>query len=318
MLIDYHKNMVEREPGDGSESRDPSIQFGQPLPRRDRRNGQQGELFTEGDDLPLFSGAPQEVIERPFVPEEQTWKQAMLPEMPDIDYEHVLELDRQRRRRRKGGKGSTLNASGTLWRPGDPPEGTVSPIADGESARQLREALAAYHLDMKKLRQLAAMGAELTEALKTGNAPPEAMQLLALISSLFRPTAREQIKSPTDAVVLLMPEMAHLDQEQMRVVCLNTQNRLQKIHTVYQGSLNTAVIRVGEIFKEPLRLNSAAIILAHNHPSGEPIPSPEDVLTTRQVVEAGKLLDCEVLDHLVIGQGKWVSMREKELGFTKL
>jgi len=90
---------------------------------------------------------------------------------------------------------------------------------------------------------------------------------------------------------------------------------LQKIHLVYQGSLNTSMIRVGEIYKEPLRLNSAAIILAHNHPSGEPNPSPEDVLVTREIVQAGKLLDVECLDHLVIGQGKWVSMREKWLGW---
>ena len=136
-------------------------------------------------------------------------------------------------------------------------------------------------------------------------------------SILISPTARERIKSPGDAAVLLMLEMSHLDQEQMRVVCLNTQNQLQKIHTVYQGSLNAASIRIGEIFKEPLRINSAAIILAHNHPSGEPMPSPEDVLVTREIVDAGNLLDCEVLDHLVIGQGKWVSMREKGLGFTR-
>jgi DNA repair protein RadC len=304
VLVDYHQSMGEREPGDGSEHRAPSIQFGDPLPRSGRRRGQQGEMFSEGDDLPLFSGTPQEVIEHRFEPEDHTWKQAMLPDMPDIDYEHVLELDKQRRRGRKGATGSPITTGGTLWRPGDPTEGTVSPTSDKESARQLREALAAYHLDMKKLRQLAAMGTELTEALKVGNAPPEAAYLLSLISSLFRPTARERIKSPGDAAVLLMLEMSHLDQEQMRVVCLNTQNQLQKIHTVYQGSLNAASIRIGEIFKEPLRINSAAIILAHNHPSGEPMPSPEDVLVTREIVSAGNLLDCEVLDHLVIGQGK--------------
>jgi DNA repair protein RadC len=309
--------MVERELGDGSEHRTPPIQFGDPLPRSGRRRGQQGELFSEGDDLPLFSGTPQEIIEHPFEPEDHTWKQAMLPDMPGVDYERVLELDKQRRRGKKGGSGSAISASGTLWRPGDPPEGTVSPISDKESARQLREALAVYHLDVKTLRRLAAMGAELTEVLRAGEAPPEATYLLTLISSLFRPTARERIKSPADAAVLLIPEMSHLDQEQMRVVCLNTQNQLQKIHTVYQGSLNAASIRIGEMFKEPLRLNSAAIILAHNHPSGEPTPSPEDVLVTREIVAAGNLLDCEVIDHLVIGQGKWVSMRERGLGFQK-
>ncbi len=116
---------------------------------------------------------------------------------------------------------------------------------------------------------------------------------------------------------LLMVEMSHLDQEQMRVACLNTKNVLQKVHLVYQGSLNASLIRVGEIFKEPVKLNSAAIILAHNHPSGVPEPSPEDVLVTREIEKAGKLFDIEVLDHLVIGQGSYVSLRSRGLGFEK-
>ena len=114
--------MVEREPGDGSGPRAPSIRFGDPLPQRGRSQGMQGEMFSEGDDLPLFSGTPQEVIEHPYVPEEQTWKQAMLPDMPGIDYDHVLEMDRQKRRGKKGGEGGIISASGTLWRPGDPLE----------------------------------------------------------------------------------------------------------------------------------------------------------------------------------------------------
>jgi hypothetical protein len=151
------------------------------------------------------------------------------------------------------------------------------------------------------------------QALLTGM-PPEVHAVLDALSLMLRPVHREQVKSPQDIAAVFMLEMAHLDQEQLRVVCLNTKNRLRKIHLVYQGSLNASMIRVGEIYKEPLRLNSAAIIVAHNHPSGEPIPSPEDVLVTREIVEAGKLLDVECLDHLVIGQGKWVSMREKGLG----
>ena len=128
---------------------------------------------------------------------------------------------------------------------------------------------------------------------------------------------RVQIKSPSDVAALLMLEMSHLDQEHLRTVLLDTKNRVQVINTVYVGSLNASLIRVGEIFKEALKRNSAALIVVHNHPSGDPTPSPEDVLVTREMVSAGKLLDVEVLDHLVIGQGRFVSMRERNLGFAK-
>ena len=145
--------------------------------------------------------------------------------------------------------------------------------------------------------------------------PPEVLDLLTTLSTILRPIGREQITSPVEIATLLMVEMGHLAQEQLRVVCLNTKNYVQKIHLVYQGSVNESPIRVAEVFREPLRLNSAAIIIAHNHPSGQPEPSPEDVVVTRQMIEAGKLLDCEVLDHLIIGQGRWVSLRERRLGF---
>jgi DNA repair protein RadC len=128
---------------------------------------------------------------------------------------------------------------------------------------------------------------------------------------------RLQIKSPSDATQLLMAEMSHLDQEQLRVICLNTKNRVQEIALVYQGNLNTSLIRVSEVFKPAIRLNSAAIIVVHQHPSGDPTPSPEDVLVTREIVAAGQLLDIDTLDHLVIGQGRWVSMRERGLGFAR-
>src|SRR5262245_59170525 len=126
---------------------------------------------------------------------------------------------------------------------------------------------------------------------------------------------RFQIKSPTDAANLLMLEMSHLDQEHLRTVLLDTKNRVQAISTVYIGSLNASMIRVGEIFKDALKRNSAALIVVHNHPSGDPTPSAEDVLVTREIIAAGKLLDIDVLDHLVIGQGRFVSMRERGLGF---
>ncbi len=126
---------------------------------------------------------------------------------------------------------------------------------------------------------------------------------------------RSQIKCPADAANILMGEMSLLEQEQMRVVLLDTRNRLQGIVTVYQGSLNSTAVRVAELFKEAIRRCSAAILISHNHPSGDPLPSPEDVALTQQVVSAGKLLDIDVIDHLIIGNNRWISLRERGLGF---
>lgn len=129
------------------------------------------------------------------------------------------------------------------------------------------------------------------------------------------PMERPVIKSPADAANLLMLEMGALEQEHLITLILDTRNHVVKQHTVYIGSLNTAVVRVAELFREAIRLNAAAVIVAHNHPSGDPTPSPEDVMVTRQIVEAGKLLNIDVLDHLVICQARWVSLKERGLGF---
>ena len=129
------------------------------------------------------------------------------------------------------------------------------------------------------------------------------------------PEERPQIRSPADAANLVMTEMGLLEQEQLRVMLLDTKNRVLTTKTVYQGSLNTSLIRVGELFRDAIRANCASLIVLHNHPSGDPAPSPEDVAVTRQIVDAGKLLDVEVLDHLVIGRQRFVSLKERGLGF---
>jgi DNA repair protein RadC len=129
------------------------------------------------------------------------------------------------------------------------------------------------------------------------------------------PQERLQVRSPLDVANLLMLEMSLLEQEQLRVVLLDTKNYIIRVHTVYTGSLNSAVVRISEVFREPIRTNSAAIAVAHNHPSGDPTPSPEDVRVTEMIVEAGALLDIDVLDHLIIGRNRFVSMKERGLGF---
>ncbi len=129
------------------------------------------------------------------------------------------------------------------------------------------------------------------------------------------PAERPLIKSPADAANLLMGEMAGLEQEQMRVILLDTRARVINIVTVYIGNINSIVIRCGDLFREAIRSNSASIIVAHSHPSGDPTPSPEDVKVTEQLVEAGTLLDIQLLDHLVIGCRRFVSLKERGLGF---
>lgn len=132
---------------------------------------------------------------------------------------------------------------------------------------------------------------------------------------LAAPEDRFIVRSPADVAQLLMAEMGHLEQEHFRVLYLDTRNRLLGSETVYVGSLNASHIRVGEVFREAVKRNCASIIVAHNHPSGDPTPSPEDVEVTRQLVTAGNLLDIEVLDHLIVGQQRFVSLRERGLGF---
>jgi DNA repair protein RadC len=183
---------------------------------------------------------------------------------------------------------------------------------------KLREALAAYGLDTRTLRRLVADGEDIRSALNgtQRRLAPEATALLDAFSALLTPAPQEQITRPKDIADFLMVRMGHLLQEEMWVVCLSTKNRIQGVHTIYKGSVNMTQIRVGEMFRDAIRYNSAAVIYAHNHPSGVVEPSPDDVMVTRALVQAGELLNCEVLDHLVIGQGKWLSMRERGLGFV--
>lgn len=126
-------------------------------------------------------------------------------------------------------------------------------------------------------------------------------------------TEPPQVKCPRDAVELLSPLMQG-EQEMMRVLCLNTKNRVIGNSLVYQGSVHTTVIRIGELYKSAVRVNATSIIVAHSHPSGDPTPSPEDVAVTKEMNQAGKLIDIDLIDHLVIGHGQqFVSLKERGL-----
>lgn len=174
--------------------------------------------------------------------------------------------------------------------------------------RVLRQAIASY-ISIRTLRRLAAHeGAVARAALLLDSPPPELLAVIEMLSALLRPLPNDPITRPDDVAGLLMVEMSHLTQEHFRVICLNTKGYVQEIQTLYQGSLKRTEIRVGEVFREAIRRNSASIILVHNHPSGDPTPSPDDIALTKRVRRAGKLFNIRVLDHLIIGKGQWVSL----------
>lgn len=131
----------------------------------------------------------------------------------------------------------------------------------------------------------------------------------------FTPGERVKIFSPADAANLVMGEMMYLEQEHVKTILLDTRNNVLKTPTVYIGGLNTTAVGMGELFRLAIRENAAALILAHNHPSGDPSPSPQDVNVTRQLVQSGQLLGVGVLDHIIIGQQRYVSLKERGLGF---
>lgn len=123
------------------------------------------------------------------------------------------------------------------------------------------------------------------------------------------PAAGWKIRTPADVAERLMPAMGHLEREELRSVLVNTKNAVTGMVTIYAGNLSGSSVRVGEVFRDAVRRQAAALVVVHNHPSGDPSPSAEDLRITRELAEAGRLLDIELLDHLVIGHGRWVSLR---------
>lgn len=127
---------------------------------------------------------------------------------------------------------------------------------------------------------------------------------------------RHQVNGPADIARLLQAEMELLQQEELRLLTLDTKHHVLASTMLYRGSVNSAGGRVAEVFREAVRRNATAVAVAHNHPSGDPTPSRDDIEFTRALVQAGQLIEVDVLDHLVFGHGRYVSMRERRLGFS--
>jgi DNA repair protein RadC len=131
-----------------------------------------------------------------------------------------------------------------------------------------------------------------------------------------------QIRCPADAAQHLLTHVyvpfEDFSQEEMWVLLLNARYRITHEVMVYRGTVNAVGIRVSELFKEAVKVNAPALIMSHAHPSGDPDPSPEDVMMTKRVRAAAELLDMDVLDHIIVGQDVWVSLKERGLGFDPL
>lgn len=155
-----------------------------------------------------------------------------------------------------------------------------------------------------------------------GVGPARAAQLTAAFELGRRavadwPSGRWTIGGPRDLATRLVAELGHLPREELRVVLLDTRNGVLAMPTIYRGNVSTALVRIAELFRDAVRLHAARLVLVHNHPSGDATPSPDDLHLTAEAIAAGRLLDIAVLDHLVVGHGSWVSLRDRGVAFDR-
>ncbi|HWL11392.1 MAG TPA: DNA repair protein RadC, partial [Ureibacillus sp.] len=144
----------------------------------------------------------------------------------------------------------------------------------------------------------------------------KAVQLLAAIElgrrlALKQVDSRFTIRSPQDAATYLMPEMSSLQQEHFVALFLNVKNQVLHKQTIFIGSLNSSIVHPREIYREAVKRSAASIICAHNHPSGNATPSPEDIEVTKRLQEAGYIIGIELIDHVIIGDHQYISLKEK-------
>jgi DNA repair protein RadC len=192
----------------------------------------------------------------------------------------------------------------------------LASVVGGQRQIEIAEALVAKFGGLRGL--VNATPYELTSSV-SGVGESTAVRLkasLGLAQRYLTPGERQpQIHCPEDLMDLVGATLSHKEQEHLLVVLLDTRNRVLDVIKVYHGNLNGSMVRIAEIFRPAIRRNAAAIAIAHNHPSGTASPSPPDIKLTREIIKTGKLIGVDVLDHLVVGQGRFVSLKRAGLGF---
>ncbi|MGL6248342.1 MAG: RadC family protein, partial [Culicoidibacterales bacterium] len=180
------------------------------------------------------------------------------------------------------------------------------------SVTEVAQAVLAISPNLGSMRQL-----QLPELLQiTGIGQAKAIKLLASIElgkriHTYEVTRTQRIRSPKDCAQLFMEVLRFEQQEQFICLYLNTKNEIVYQKTIYIGGLNSIVIHPREVFQVAIRMAAASIICVHNHPSGDPTPSSDDIKTTKRLIEVGELVGIEVIDHVVIGDQNYISLKEK-------
>ena len=190
--------------------------------------------------------------------------------------------------------------------------------ASGRSATDLAAELLARHLTIAALAR--ATDAEIAAVPGLGTAKSARLAAsfeLGRRSVAEWPTGRWTIRSPRDVADRLVVEMGRLEREELRVLSLNAKNVVQRVSTVYVGNVSASLVRIGELFRDAVRLDASGVVLCHNHPSGDPTPSTDDLHLTAEAIAAGRLLDVDVLDHVVIGHDAWISLRDRGVAFDR-
>ncbi len=234
-------------------------------------------------------------------------KRGLIMEINNIRIHDIPEEERPRERLIRNGPESLSNAEllGIILRTGSKEENVVS---------LSNRILSKYSIKQLSLTNVSRLMQE------NGVGKAKAAQIAAVFElarrlETFVEEPKRKICSPKDVYTLMYPKMREQKKEKFITLCLDTKNQILKEEVVSIGSLNASIVHPREVFKSALMESSASVIMVHNHPSGDPSPSREDIMVTKKIVEGGKLLGIDVLDHIIIGDGRYVSLKDE--GFVR-